>query len=116
VVRTITGIATGTRVTGLANGTGYTVAVRAVNTVGGGALRAASNTVRPATVPGAPVIRSPLRGPAAAPAPRSPAGGRPSPTAAIIGYRVTILRMSSATVNALGAGAPSARSGNVAPR
>jgi hypothetical protein len=35
---------------------------------------------------------------------------------AIIGYRVTILRMSSATVNAPGAGAPSARSGNVAPR
>jgi hypothetical protein len=50
-------------VTGLANGTSYTFRVRARNALfGAGPLSAPSNAVTPATVPGAPVIRPPVRG------------------------------------------------------
>jgi Fibronectin type III domain len=67
-----------------------------------GPASAASNTVRPATVPGAPVIRSALRG--ASGGARTAVARWWAPTSnggsAIIGYRVTILRMSSAVANA----------------
>ena len=43
-------------VTGLANGTAYTFKVKATNSVGTGSESAASNSVTPATVPGAPTI------------------------------------------------------------
>jgi hypothetical protein len=59
VVRTVTvtgAAATSTVVTGLTNGTAYNFRVQAVNAVGTGALSAASNTVTPATTPGAPPI------------------------------------------------------------
>jgi len=100
VVRTVTGIAadaTGATVTGLANGTGYTLRVRAVNAVGAGQLSAASNAVRPATVPGPRSSAAPSRAPRAAPAPRWPGGGPPASNGgpAVTGYRVTALRMSS---------------------
>jgi hypothetical protein len=48
--------ATSLVVTGLANGTRYRFQVRAVNAVAAGAFSALSNSVGPATVPGAPVI------------------------------------------------------------
>ena len=59
VVRTVSGIAAtavSSTVTGLTNGTGYSFRVQAVNAVGTSPLSAASNTVTPATAPGAPTI------------------------------------------------------------
>jgi len=52
---------TGT-VTGLVNGTTYTLQVRAVNLVGNGALSAASNPVTPVGLPGAPTAVLATRG------------------------------------------------------
>ena len=43
-------------VTGLTNGTAYTFKVAAINAVGTGSQSAASNSVTPATVPGAPTV------------------------------------------------------------
>ena len=106
VVRTVvlTGAATSTTVTGLTNGTAYNFRVQAVTALAVGALSVASNTVTPATVPGAPGILAPARGPAggaltavanwAAPA---SAGG-----SAITGYRVTALRMAANGTTVLG--------------
>ena len=45
-----------TPITGLTNGTAYTFRVAAINSVGTGSQSANSNTVTPATVPGAPTI------------------------------------------------------------
>jgi len=49
-------------VTGLANGTAVGFQVQAVNVVGSGVFSAVSNTVVPATVPGAPTIGTVTRG------------------------------------------------------
>jgi hypothetical protein len=65
VVTTVTGIARTavTRtVTGLTNGTTYTVQVRALNLFGAGPLSAPSNAVTPAGLPGAPTAVVAIRG------------------------------------------------------
>jgi YVTN family beta-propeller protein len=53
---TVTGAASPITITGLANGTAYTFTVTAANAIGMGAASAASNSVTPAGVPGAPTI------------------------------------------------------------
>jgi fibronectin type III domain protein len=65
VVRTVTGIArtaSSRVVTGLVNGTTYTVAVRAVNLFGAGPLSAQSNPVTPVGLPDAPTAVVASRG------------------------------------------------------
>ncbi|GAA2738938.1 hypothetical protein GCM10009867_32800 [Pedococcus aerophilus] len=64
VVRTepISGSTPSTVITGLTNGTAYNFRVQAVNANGTSALSTASNTVTPATVPGAPTIGTALSG------------------------------------------------------
>ncbi len=149
--------ATSLVVTGLANGTPYHFQVAAINSVGTGAFSASSNTVTPtsgATVPGPPVIGAPTQGAAGGALTAVARWTPPASTggAAITGYVVTALRMSSAAanatvlsrtdspilgpgvrqrsftlaagnyrfevvaINAVGTGAPSARSANVVPR
>jgi chitobiase/beta-hexosaminidase-like protein/fibronectin type III domain protein/NHL repeat-containing protein len=74
-------------VTGLTNGTAYTFRVTATNAVGTGIASAASNSVTPATVPGAPAIGTATGGNAQATvtftAPATTGGS------AITGYTVT---------------------------
>jgi len=146
VVRTdvVTGLMTDTLVTGLTNGTAYNFRVAAVNAVGKGPLSAASNTVTPATVPGAPTIGTATAGQGSATvtwtAPASNGG------AAITSYQVfvnsggsvvkavtgiaasatsrTVTGLTNGTtytlqvraVNAVGAGPASAESNPVVPR
>ena len=57
-----TGVASPITVTGLTNGTAYTFTVAATNSVGASSVSAASNSVTPATAPGAPVIGIPAAG------------------------------------------------------
>jgi hypothetical protein len=54
ITKTVAGNVTSTDVTGLTNGTAYTFTVVATNAQGDSAPSAASNSVTPATVPGAP--------------------------------------------------------------
>jgi hypothetical protein len=91
VTRTITGItgtATSTVVTGLANGTDYRFRVRAVTAAGTSPSSQPSTTVTPATVPGTPVIGTAQAG--------GPGGARTAMArwSPITGWRVTALRMS----------------------
>jgi uncharacterized protein (TIGR02145 family) len=74
-------------VTGLANGTAYTFTVTATNGIGTGAASAASNSVTPATVPGAPGIGTATAGNAQAAVPyTAPAANGGS---VITGYTAT---------------------------
>ena len=85
--QTFNSTATTETVTGLTNGTAYTFKVAAINSVGTGAQSAASNSVTPATTPGAPTIGTATPGNVSASltwtAPASNGG------AAITGYTVT---------------------------
>lgn len=85
-------------VTGLTNGTAYTFTVKATNALGAGAASAASNSVTPATVPGAPTIGAATAGNARATvtfaAPASNGGS------AITGYTATSLPAGGVDSNA----------------
>ena len=80
--QTGTGATSPITVTGLTNGDSYTFTVTATNGVGTGAASSASNTVTPASVPGAPTVPprhlARARPPSASPRP-SPTAGPPSP-------------------------------------
>src|SRR3569623_1558890 len=84
---TATGASSPITVTGLSNGTAYTFTVTATNSIGAGSASAASNSITPATLPGAPTIGSATAGDAQASisfsAPASNGG------ATITGYTVT---------------------------
>jgi Ca2+-binding RTX toxin-like protein len=100
LVRTVTGIAataTSNVVTGLTNGTTYMFRVVAVNAVGSSAASALSNTVTPATVPGAPVIGLANPGAAGGTLTASVNWAAPINTggASITSYTVRALRMSA---------------------
>ena len=60
--KTGSGTASPITVTGLTNGTAYTFTVTATNAIGTGIASSASNTVTPATLPGAPTIGSATAG------------------------------------------------------
>ncbi len=101
LVRTVTvtpGTARSAVITALTNGTAYRFQVAAANAVGVGAFSALSNSVTPATVPGAPVIGTATAGVAGGAinatarwTPPAATGGSP-----ITGYVVRGLRMSAA--------------------
>lgn len=100
MVRTVTGLgasATSATITGLRNGTAYAFRVRGVNAVGAGALSATSAVVRPATVPGAPRIRTATSGVAGGPITATATWLPPTTNggAAVSGYVVRALRLST---------------------
>ena len=98
---TASGAASPLTVTGLTNGTPYTFTVRATNAVGDSAESPASNSVTPATVPGAPTIGTATAGDTQATVPfTAPAsnGGE-----AITGYTAT---SSPGGLTATGASSP----------
>lgn len=124
-------------VTGLTNGTAYTFTVTATNAIGTGPPSAASNSVTPATVPGAPTIGTAVAGNAQADvaftAPGSNGGSAitsytatSSPggfTASGSASPLTVTGLSNGTgytftvtaTNAVGTGAASAASNSVTP-
>ncbi|WP_374969514.1 fibronectin type III domain-containing protein [Terrabacter sp. BE26] len=83
-------------VTGLSNGTTYSVQVRAVGAGGAGAYSGAVS-VTPATTPGAPVIGIAVAGVAGGTITATAKWSAPASTggSAVTGYRVSALRMSS---------------------
>ncbi|MGD9972748.1 MAG: DUF1566 domain-containing protein, partial [Desulfatirhabdiaceae bacterium] len=83
-----TGTASPVTVSGLTNGTAYTFKVKATNAVGTGPESAASNSVTPRTVPGAPTIGTATAGNASASVTFTP----PTNTGGsdIMGYTVTV--------------------------
>ncbi|SDF22248.1 Fibronectin type III domain-containing protein [Blastococcus fimeti] len=91
LVRTVSAPAgaTSQQITGLVNGTGYTVEVAAVNLAGPGASSARSAVVTPRTTPGAPLLGAVTTGNASASltwtAPESDGGS------AITGYEVAVV-------------------------
>jgi len=99
--RTATGTTSPITVTGLTNGTPYTFTVTATNAVGTGPASAASNSVTPAAVPGAPTIGTATPGDTNATvtftAPASDGGS------AIISYTVT---STPGSITATGATSP----------
>ncbi len=102
VVRTatVTGTATSTTVTGLTNGKAYTFVVRSINAVGAGAWSLPSPSVTPTTVPGAPKIGNPARGPAGGALTATAAWAAPASTGGspVTAYRVVALRLSNGIV------------------
>ncbi len=130
---------TSINVTGLSNGTAYTFKVKATNGVGTGAESAASNSVTPATVPGAPTIGTATAGDAQATVPftapasnggsaitsytatSTPGGITGNCTAPCTSINVTGLSNGTAytfkvkATNGVGTGAESAASNSVTP-
>ena len=138
--RNVAGTGSPITVTGLTNGTAYTFYVKATNAAGTGPLSAASNTVTPLTIPGAPVIHTALAGPGSgqvsvnftAPtsnggsaivfytATVSPGGGTTTGTASPIIFpgltNGTAYTFTVTATNAAGTGPASAASNSVTPR
>jgi Ca2+-binding RTX toxin-like protein len=97
VLRTVilSGTSTSTVITGLVNGTAYSFRVMAVNAVGLSPLSAASSTVTPMTVPGAPTIGTASPGAVGGSVSATVRWNAPAGTggSAITGYRVSALRI-----------------------
>ncbi|MFI7372279.1 peroxidase family protein [Actinoplanes sp. NPDC049668] len=96
-IRTAAATASALTVTGLTNGTAYRFQLRAVNSVGAGALSATSAKVQPRTVPGTPGTPTATRGAAGGPITATLRWKAPSSTggASVTGYRITCRRLNA---------------------